>query len=89
MSYKVEIDCAPGSLRPWHLIDEIIEGTGLTTDLNTDDNHPSAFFGSCTWFFEVDETKWKTDIDPVVGKRITGLYNAGFIRYGEWGKVEK
>lgn len=43
MLHKIEIDCAPGMTRAWHWIDDIITGTGLTTDLNTDDNHPSAF----------------------------------------------
>lgn len=85
MLHKIEIDCAPGMTRAWHWIDDIITGTGLTTDLNTDDNHPSAFFGSCTWLFEVDEEKWKRDIAPIVGKRIKELYNLGLIRYGEWG----
>lgn len=86
MSHKIEIDCPPGQLRPWHLIDDIIEGTGLTTDQNTDDSHPHAFFGSCAWFFLVDDHKWDTEIAPMVGEKIKALYNSGFIRYGEWGK---
>lgn len=76
----IELDCPPGSPRPWDLIDEVIAGTGLTLPAE----RPMAFFGLCVWEFECSHEHWVNVIKPIIKPRIIALYNQGVIRYGSW-----
>jgi hypothetical protein len=75
----IELDCAPGSIRPGDLIGGVIKDLGLPL------REPvSMFFGNWTWdYSDIPEDKWKETHD-VRKQRITDLYNSGFIRYGSW-----
>lgn len=75
----IDLDCAPGALRPGDLIDGVIEGTGLVRPENC-----SMFFGNWTWTFVMDREDWVERIQPVIRPRIEALYNEGSIRYGSW-----
>ena len=76
---SIELDCAPGCLRPSDLIAGVIKGTGL--DLR---ETVYRFFGLWEWdYSDVSDEKWK-EIQPVLEERITVLYNSGEIRYGSW-----
>lgn len=82
--HTIELDCQPGSLRPWHLIDGVLEGTGLSTDQNSDGNHPFTFFGEATWRFDdVSCAEWDR-VQDIIAPRIEALYKSGRIRYGSW-----
>lgn len=75
----IELDCAPGGLRPGDLIANVIKGTGLPK------REPVAkFFGNWTWdYTDVPEKKW-LKAKPILKERIEALYNNGSIRYGSW-----
>jgi len=79
MTKTIELDCAPGGIRPGHLIAGVIEGTGLE-----EKKAVSRVFGCWTWdYSEVPDERW-AEIQPVLKERIEKLYNAGTIRYGSW-----
>ncbi len=81
--HSIELDCQPGWPRPWHLIDGVLEGTGLSTDLNSDAKHPTTFFGHATWIFESTCEAWD-EVQKITKPRIEALYAKGTIRYGSW-----
>ena len=75
----IEIDCAPGALRPGDLIAGVIEGTGLLLKESS-----GRFFGNWTWdYSDVDPEVW-IKANPVLKERLTKLYNSGTIRYASW-----
>jgi len=75
----IELDCPPGGLRPGDLIGGVIEGTGLPKREDC-----SRFFGHWVWDYnDIPEDQWM-EVNPIIEKRITALYNAGRIRYGSW-----
>jgi hypothetical protein len=75
----IELDCAPGFIRPGHLIEGVIKDTGLELKVTT-----SRCFGNWTWdYSDVPAEKWK-EIQPILKARIEELYHAGRIRYGSW-----
>lgn len=75
----IELDCAPGGLRPGDLIAAVIDGTGLPA------REPVLkFFGEWTWDYgDVAPDVWAA-AKPVLQERITKLYHGGMIRYGSW-----
>ena len=79
---SIELDCPPGGIRPWHLIEGVVEGTGLK--LTKADLEPGAMFGHREWLFDVPRDKWVAEIQPVIKPRIEALYRDGVIRYGSW-----
>lgn len=75
----IELDCAPGALRPGDLIGKVIEGTGLP------DREPvSKFFGCWTWEYKDIPVELWLRIRPTLKTRVTALYESGAIRYGSW-----
>ena len=75
----IQIDCAPGPIRPGDLIGKVIENTGLELK-----EANSTFFGNWTWDYnDVDDATWEK-AKPIVGARIKGLYEQGVIRFGSW-----
>jgi len=75
----IELDCAPGKLRPGDLIADVIAGTNLP-----ERDTVSRFFGNWMWdYSDVPADQWKA-ARPVLEARITALYNDGLIRYGSW-----
>lgn len=75
----IEIDCAPGPVRPGDLYVHVIAGLGLA------EREPvSTFFGNWTWdYSDVPANEWAA-VRPLLKSRITDLYNRGRIRYGSW-----
>lgn len=76
----IELDCAPGTLRPGNLIEGVVEGTVLEGKLK---DPISKLFGNWTWGFEVTDDEWAA-AQAVTKPRIVALYNSGIIRYGSW-----
>jgi hypothetical protein len=75
----IELDCAPGPIRPGDLIEGVIKGTGLPLRKDV-----SRFFGEWTWdYSDIPEEKWRK-VQPILEERIAALYKAGYIRYGSW-----
>lgn len=75
----IELDCAPGALRPGDLINGVLEGTGLVAGETI-----SRWFGEWTWGFDVPRDEWESRIQPIIKPRIEALYRSGAIRYGSW-----
>lgn len=75
----IQLDCAPGAMRPDSLIGGVIKGTGLPKR-----EAVSKFFGEYTFNYnDVDPKKWQK-IKSVVKERVEELYHSGYIRYGSW-----
>ena len=79
--YTIELDCAPGGIRPGDLIAGVIKDTGLPV------SEPVAkVFGNWTW--DYSEVEGIADLwlkaQPILKERISALYNSGRIRYGSW-----
>lgn len=75
----IELDCAPGAMRPGDLITGVIAETGLEPRETV-----SRFFGNWTWdYSDIPADRWQ-ELKPILAKRITALYNEGYIRYGSW-----
>lgn len=77
----IELDCPPGSLRPWDLLPQVIENTGLVFD---DPKAVGAFFGFSAFYFPDTTCEEWIRVQPILEERITSLYNHGAIRYGSW-----
>lgn len=79
MQQTIELDCAPGALRPGDLIEGVIEGTGLPS------RKPVVMlFGNWTWdYSDVDPKEWAR-VQEITKPRIEALYHRGCIRYGSW-----
>jgi len=81
--FSIELDCAPGGLRPNDLIGSVLHGTGIAID---DFDTGAPFFGHQTWILK--ETAGKdqqfTDSKPLFKQRIVDMYDSGIIRYGTW-----
>jgi hypothetical protein len=76
----IELDCPPGPMRPWDLIDAVIEGTNVTPV----NKRPQAFFGHAEFVFDVDRETWVNEVQPIIKPRIEALYRSGAIRFGSW-----
>lgn len=75
----IELDCAPGGIRPGDLIEGVIEGTGLPKKETV-----GRFFGNWMWdYSEIPHEEWMR-IRPILKERVVKLYNSGVIRYGSW-----
>jgi hypothetical protein len=75
----IELDCAPGGMRPGDLIGGVIEGTGLQSRESV-----SRFFGNWTYdYSDVDPKEWER-IREIIVPRIIALHKSGLIRYGSW-----
>lgn len=84
MEMTIELDCAPGGVRPNELIGRVIAGTVLEQHTQPDAPN-STFFGNWTWNYteKVTEEEWKA-VQEFTKPRVQRLYNEGFIRYGSW-----
>jgi hypothetical protein len=79
MMQTIELDCAPGGLRPGDLIDGVLEGTGIEAG-----DTVSRLFGNWVWAFEMERDEWVEKVQPIVRPRIQALHASGLIRYGSW-----
>jgi hypothetical protein len=82
---SIELDCAPGNLRPGDLILSVVAGTALE---GRPEAQPDAtvmrLFGNWRWEFPgVPDDVWLS-IRPVLEERVKKLYHGGLIRYGSW-----
>ncbi len=76
---RIGIDCAPGAMRPGHLLSGVLEGT----DLDPEQKPASMVFGAWQWFFEVPDDRAE-EIKEIIKTRISELYDIGWIRGGQW-----
>jgi hypothetical protein len=77
----VEIDCAPGAMRPSDYFPGVLEGTPLKP---SDFDLVGTFFGNFTWALKSDKEHLYKVAKPVIQSRIEALYHSGQIRYGSW-----
>jgi hypothetical protein len=80
----IELDCPPGGIRPWDLIDGVVKGTIIEPMITDENRDQGAFFGHAEWVFDVPRDKWVAEVQPVIKPRIEALYHSGTIRYGSW-----
>jgi len=75
----IELDCAPGAVRPGDLLPGVLAGTGLEPRPAS-----SMLFGNWTFdYSDVDSKVWE-QVKPTIRARIEALYFNGAIRYGSW-----
>jgi hypothetical protein len=75
----IELDCAPGGIRPGDLIEGVLAETGLPVF-----EAGSKLFGNWTWSFGPEHDEVFAKAKPIIKGRITSLYHDGLIRYGSW-----
>ncbi len=82
MAQSITLDCAPGGTRPGDLIAGVLADTGLT---EADFSTGTPFFGEQVWTLK-DPAKEPTFLvaQATYKERVTALYHAGAIRYGDW-----
>jgi hypothetical protein len=80
-SGTIELDCAPGGIRPYHLFPFVIEGTNLTSE---DFRIISASFGNFEFAISKEKEAEFDKNRETFKERVTKLYNNGSIRYGSW-----
>lgn len=79
MTQTIELDCAPGSIRPGDLIAGVLKDTGIAVRPDI-----GRSFGNWTWdYSDLDPVVWQ-NVRPVIKARITALHERGVIRYGSW-----
>lgn len=79
--HTIEIDCAPGGIRPNELLPSVLEGTGIEID---PENTVGRFFGNWTWEVPEEQHELYEQVRDTISERIKNLYNSGRIRYGSW-----
>jgi hypothetical protein len=77
--FSIELDCAPGAIRPGDLLSTVTKDTGLVLD-----KPDSMSFGNWEWVIPADQHELYEKVQPLVKNRIEALYHKGFIRYGSW-----
>jgi len=76
---QIVLDCAPGPIRPGHLLPSVLKGTGIEPVEST-----SRVFGEWTFNFNhIDDSTWKK-ARSIFKERIEQLYHRGLIRFGAW-----
>lgn len=98
MSLNIEIDCAPGSVRPDVYFKQILNGftsdehqelASFSTNYlqqNPDCKPTTTLFGNWTWDITLNENESKhiKIFQEKFSKQLTNLYNNGLIRYASW-----
>ena len=79
--YSIELDCAPGWPRPSDLLPGVLEGTGVTLDV---ENTTMRLFGNWQWLIPDDQVEAFLAARETIKARIKALYENGTIRYGSW-----
>ena len=76
---QIVLDCPPGRIRPDDLLSQALKDTGIEpVEAST------KVFGEWAFdFSHVPVDKWKA-CRETLKRNITGLYNNGHIRRGEW-----
>lgn len=78
---SIELDCAPGGLRPNDLLPCVIEGLGITLD---PENTVMRLFGNWKWMIPQEQRIEYLKVRDEVARRIKTMYESGMIRYGSW-----
>ena len=95
MNLQIEIDCAPGGVRPQQFFNNIVtkiseksSSEELTQFSNkfTDHRPVSSRFGCWEWIIEMDDNTSKhfSFIQNIFKEELTKLHNSGAIRYASW-----
>lgn len=95
MNLQIEIDCAPGGIRPQQFFNNIVtkisenskseELTKFSKNL-IDFKPVSSRFGCWEWVIQIDNSisKHFAFIQNIFKEDLTSLYNSGAIRYASW-----
>lgn len=75
---RINIDCAPGSIRPDNILCRAIKETSL---LETDFTEVSRCFGNWTWTIPMDKYM---PHQKAIGEKLKAFYEMGAIRYAAW-----
>ena len=79
--YTIDLDCAPGGIRPNDLLPGVLADTGVVID---PENTVSRFFGNWTWKVPSEYNVLYEKNRELIKNRIIALHEAGRIRYGSW-----
>lgn len=72
----IQIDCAPGNIRPGDILKEVIQDTELKY------KEPiSTFMGEWTWEYNEIDTKLFIKIKDIIFPKLKKAYDEGRIRY--------
>lgn len=81
MAKSIMIDCAPGSVRPQHLMVKMISETKVPFKYK---EPAGKLMGEWTWVFdEFSDDEWKV-IQKIVGPYLTKCWEEGWLRYAGW-----
>lgn len=79
---RLTIDCAPGGIRPYDLLPQVVEGTCLP--VKTAQDAISCVFGEWVWdYSEVSDEDW-LEAKKIVFPRLKKLYENNTIRFGAY-----
>ena len=78
-AFSIEIDCAPGGLRPDDLLPGVLEGTGIELGETI-----SRSFGNWTWEIPYSQADQYEAVRDTVKSRLEELYNSHRCRYASW-----
>jgi len=75
----IELDCAPGGIRPGDLLPGVLKDTGIPVR-----KPKQMFFGEWVWDYnDIPADVWKAH-NATIRERIEQLYYDGLIRFGSW-----
>lgn len=77
--YTLEIDCAPGHVRPGDLLPQVLKGTGIVLG-----EPQSRFFGCWQWVIPPEHVLAYSENRLVIETRLRELYERGAIRFAGW-----
>jgi hypothetical protein len=80
-TYTIQIDCAPGTVRPEYHFTALCEKIGMKED---EFELVSKFFGEWTWKVKHEAIEKYKSQQEVVKEFLTNLYKRGDIRFASW-----
>ena len=91
MLLLIEIDCAPGKIRPNHFYNLIIECMSQNSNQNIKEWSQNVknlepdlkLIGNWTWNLEIESDIYQ-EVQTIFKQQLTEFYNQGCIRYASW-----
>lgn len=78
---EIIIDCAPGFPRPNHILEIVLNGTGIPVLEKS-----YSWFGEWGWdYSSIPDKLWDEQIS-LIEERFNRAYESGWIRYSKWTK---
>tara|TARA_R110000772_G_scaffold70078_1_gene154383 strand:- start:328 stop:582 length:255 start_codon:yes stop_codon:yes gene_type:complete len=79
----IELDCAPGGMRPGDLIEGVLVDTPLKLEEHFEKDIPKSF-GNWTFIVKEEFTDLYLEHTVSIKEKITNLYTSGYVRYASW-----